>query len=79
MSILVHGQEPDTAVTAAIADGIRLFLLVGDAVDKSQFSGTLKDILGFLACYLTAHAVFHYIASQLIKVQADLGRVLAIR
>ena len=79
MPIFVQGQKPDATVTAAVTDGIRLLLLVGDAMDKPQFSTTFEYLLRLLTIDLPAHAVFYYIVPQLIKMQADLGGILTIR
>ena len=78
MPVFIQCQEPDAAVPAAVADGIRLLLLVGDTVDEAKFSRSPEYLLGLLAGYLASHAVFHDIVSELIEVQADLGGVPAI-
>jgi len=79
MPILIQSQKPDATVTAAVADGVGLLLLIGDAVDKPQFSRSFEYLFCLPSRDLPAHAVFHYIMSQLIEMQTNFRRILAIR
>lgn len=76
---LEKSGEPHAAARIAVADRVNTFLLIGDAVDQARLGALFEDLLRLLPRNLAAEAVIHNVMTELIKMQADLCGIRAIR